>query len=124
MRAVAKRYRLSEASVRRHVKHIREVVAKAKAGRERRLRDVVINVYQEFARDILEMNEEIRKSKVPLDRQRWYLVKGRRLETVMRHVVLREALERGRGGEDGKPRERVLPASIQQIIDAVVHNDE
>jgi hypothetical protein len=122
---VARQYGLSEASMRRHVKHISAVVVKAKKQRDRRSIGHVLNVYDEFAADLVAINKEIAEEKDPEIRQGWYLIKGKRLETAIKSGLLRELLGGARGnGKAVHPVDEALPESVQRVIDAVVTNDE
>ena len=122
-RVVAKAYGLTEASVRRHTKHIRAVVAKAGKQRARRAVETMVNVYDEYATDLRAINQKIAACKDDETCQGWYETKRKRLDMALKYRFLGEWLSGGkRNGkhEDDDP----LPPGVQRVIDAVVNNDE
>ncbi|MFA4972478.1 MAG: hypothetical protein WC683_07675 [bacterium] len=118
--AVAKAYGLTEASVRRHVKHIRAMVTKAQAQRDRRRRLAMLSVEEDYERDGRELNRLIEASTNVEEKQKWYLVKFRWYDLGLKYAFLSASLRR-RSVSDGKDSEKErLPEAVQRVIDAVV----
>lgn len=118
--AVAKAYGLSEASVRRHARHIRAVMTKAEAQRDRRRRLAMISVEDQYERDGKEIDRLIESTTDPEQKQRWYLVKFKWYDLGLKYAFLSATLRRrslGGGRADGQEQ---LPDAVQRVIDAVV----
>lgn len=120
-KTVAEKYGLSEASVRRHRNHIRALVLRAKAQRDRRRGAALLTVEQQYEEDGKRIDTEIAEAKSAEDRQRWFLVKFKWYDLGLKYGFLNAWLrrDRARAGD-----EEALPEPVKQIIDAVVRNDE
>lgn len=118
---VARQFGLTESSVRRHRKHVRALILKAKAQRDRRRGAALLTVEQQYERDGKRIDAEIVKAKSAEERQRWYVVKFRWYDLGLKYGFLNAWLRRDRGKAH---EEEGLPEAVQQIIDAVVRNDE
>lgn len=118
--AVATAFGLSEASVRRHTKHIRAMVTAAHGQRERRRRLSMLSVEDQYEKDGKEIDRLIADTKDPEQKQRWYLVKFKWYDLGLKYAFLSATLRRRSHGGPKAEEQEPLPEAVQRVIDAVV----